>query len=323
MERAAGRADVVARRGIVGLLGKGVDTTDERRGTVPALALLVLTWVAVAAYTTSPGGNAVGWLTRLVSRDMLFTGAVVGLGLSALVTWSRGAGPPALLATMLVTYLGGTTLSGYVLQVAGRTELRGWLGFGIQRALYGAAVCLPMLVVYLVLRRGWGRFHFGVGHWTGTTKLFSDRETPASWGRRLITLTVWIGIPFFLVMQVAAGFSTIRSGAIVGLALPAVVLALVNATVEETIFRGFLQPTVVHCAGPGRGLWLQGMFFGTHHIGMSVGLLATVPAAILIGVGGTILGKSVLETKGLGWAIAAHAVFDIGVFAAFAPSLAP
>jgi len=38
---------------------------------------------------------------------------------------------------------------------------------------------------------------------------------------------------------------------------------------------------------------------------------------ILLSIGSVYFGKSVLETRGLGWAVAAHMLFDIAIFAAF------
>ena len=122
-------------------------------------------------------------------------------------------------------------------------------------------------------------------------------------------------------MQATNGFSMIRSGDLLWFIGPTLVMAVVNATVEEVIFRGCIQPAVIHCAGIGRGLWLQGIFFGIHHLGMSLSLLSTLPGAILIGIGSVVVGKSVLETRGLGWAIAAHGLFDIGIFAAYGMGL--
>ena len=41
--------------------------------------------------------------------------------------------------------------------------------------------------------------------------------------------------------------------------------ALVNAAVEEIVYRGFLQPAFVRLGGIGPGLWTTGMMFGLLH----------------------------------------------------------
>ena len=118
-------------------------------------------------------------------------------------------------------------------------------------------------------------------------------------------------------MQYTSQFAIFRSGDLSWFIGPAALMAVVNAAVEEAVFRGFIQHAVIRCAGVGRGLWLQGLFFGVHHFGMSVSVLGTLPGALAIGLGSVVIGKSVLETRGLGWAIAVHAVFDFGIFVAY------
>ena len=82
------------------------------------------------------------------------------------------------------------------------------------------------------------------------------------------------------------------------------------------MFRGLLLPPLVRLLGVGPGIWAQGVFFGMHHLGASPGPVATVvstAATVLLGV---LWGKSVVVTRGIGWAVAAHALVDLAFFSA-------
>ena len=90
-----------------------------------------------------------------------------------------------------------------------------------------------------------------------------------------------------------------------------------NAIAEEVVYRGFIQPAFIHYGGVGAGLWVQGLFFGLIHWGLSVGVLAALPTSLLIGVGSVVWGKAAYETRGLGWTIVAHFLIDLAIMAAY------
>lgn len=309
-------------RGVFALLGGTLDSPEERRRVIPAAALLLLAWLAVVAYVgPQPGGRLPSAIAQWVPPDMAFVGALMALGLSAIIALSRGVMPLALLAATLIAYVTGTALSIQGARLVSAAGLERWHGFLLERLVYGATVLGPLGLVFVAGRRWMGSLRLGFGSWRSSTRLVGDLDPLITWRRALIVVVLLAGVPFFAWMQFTSQFATFRSGDIAWFVGPAALMAVVNASVEEAVFRGFIQVAVIRCAGIGRGLWLQGLFFGLHHLGMSISVLATLPGALLIGLGSVIIGKSVLETRGLGWAIVAHAVLDFGIFAAYGLSL--
>jgi membrane protease YdiL (CAAX protease family) len=306
--------------GIVSMLRAGFETESQRRATLPAALLLVAAWVGFLAwigpYVGSPVAAAI---LRVAPREAWLLTVAGVLAVAGLLSWRTRQRGLAILSAMLLAYHLGTGLSvgGYALLAMWvDTSADAWaLRFMVRRAVYGLAVCLPMALVWLFLLRGVGaplRF----GNWRVLTKA-SQREAPVTWLRMLGAITLFGGATVFLMMQAAVSFEPIRSGQLIGW-LPAILaVSLVNASAEEWIFRGFALPAAITAAGVARGVWLIGLWFGLHHWGLSVQILASLPGALLLGIGSVFFGKSVGETGGIGWAIAMHAVFDVAIFSAF------
>lgn len=306
--------------GIFSMLRAGLDTPAERRELIPAAALTVVAWLGVLAWIAPFVGSPLPTLVvSTVPRPVLVWGVPVVLLTAALGAWAANRRGLAVLAAMLVAYhLGNGLLGmGYALTDAWVDSLRDnpWQRFIVRRVIYGVAVCLPMAVVAAVLLRR-GELSFRFGDWRVRTRP-SRKDAPVTWARMLLGVGLFAALPVALLMQTAVRFEPVVTGAIVGVALPVLLMSLVNATAEEAIFRGFALPAAVRAAGVPRGLWLVGAWFGLHHLGLSVVLMSSLPGVVLLGIGSVYFGKSVLETRGLGWAIAAHMLFDIGIFAAF------
>lgn len=99
--------------------------------------------------------------------------------------------------------------------------------------------------------------------------------------------------------------------------LPAVVLfAAVNAFTEETYFRASFLSTLSGVIGRGHALLITIVFFGLAHYlyGSPPGLLG----ASMTGFLAFLLGKAMLETKGLTWPWIIHFLPDVVVFASYA-----
>ena len=100
-------------------------------------------------------------------------------------------------------------------------------------------------------------------------------------------------------------------------ALPAVLLfAAINAFSEEICFRAVLLATLPHVIGRRQALLINAVFFGLAHYlyGTPSGLVGFLMTALLA----WILGKSMLETRGLFWAWFIHFLPDVVIFASFA-----
>jgi membrane protease YdiL (CAAX protease family) len=99
--------------------------------------------------------------------------------------------------------------------------------------------------------------------------------------------------------------------------LPVVLLyAAINAFNEEIYYRTTLLSTLPQVVGRRHALMMNVMFFGmTHYLyGAPPGILGFA----LTGFLGWLLGKSMLETKGLFWPWMIHFLPDIVVFLSYA-----
>jgi uncharacterized protein len=97
------------------------------------------------------------------------------------------------------------------------------------------------------------------------------------------------------------------------LAVLAVLLAASNAFVEEYFTRFQVVASLAGRVGPGRIALISALLFGIPHYLGNPGQLVGVLAASFLG---WFLAKSVLETKGLGWAWVVHFLQDVIIFVA-------
>lgn len=99
------------------------------------------------------------------------------------------------------------------------------------------------------------------------------------------------------------------------LAAAGILFAAINAFNEETYYRAALLSTLHEVVGTNHTLLINAVFFGMAHYlyGPPSGILGFMMAGFL----GWLLGKSMLETNGVGWAWFMHFVLDVIVFAAY------
>jgi membrane protease YdiL (CAAX protease family) len=120
----------------------------------------------------------------------------------------------------------------------------------------------------------------------------------------LILLMVWFGFPMLPdSIDLAAAAPAIAIGAIA---------ALLNAWWEETAFRAAPLSMLQRAVGPGAGVLMLALWFGIGHFYGGVpsgpmGLIATAAVAVL-------LGRSMIETRGLGWPVTLHFSIDLVIF---------
>lgn len=95
--------------------------------------------------------------------------------------------------------------------------------------------------------------------------------------------------------------------------LPAVLLfAVMNAFNEEMTYRATLLAGLEPVIGARQALWNAALFFGLgHYFGVPYGVVGAIMASFL----GWMLGKAMLETRGLFWAWFIHFVQDVLIFA--------
>jgi membrane protease YdiL (CAAX protease family) len=106
--------------------------------------------------------------------------------------------------------------------------------------------------------------------------------------------------------------------------LPAVVLAIANATMEEAVFRGGVQGWGARSFGANGALVLQAALFGVTHVGPDFrNGLVMLPVLGAVTVGGLLAGVVVRRTGSLLLPIAIHAALDVPLYYAFACRLPP
>lgn len=131
------------------------------------------------------------------------------------------------------------------------------------------------------------------------------------WGRfGIISLITMSGV--LLTFLVLAGRPTptlLRSALPL---LPFVVLfAVMNAWSEEISYRVSLIATTEPIVGSAQAVWLSAVYFGIGHFyGVPYGIVGVLLSTFF----GYLLGKSLVETRGLAWAWGIHILADIWVF---------
>jgi membrane protease YdiL (CAAX protease family) len=133
------------------------------------------------------------------------------------------------------------------------------------------------------------------------------------------TLYIALGLLVFLVLGGRPSWASFVRAAPM---FPAVLLlAAMNAFNEEMTYRASLLAGLEPVLGPQQALWNSALFFGIgHYFGVPYGLIGVVMATFL----GWMLGKAMLETRGLFWAWFIHLVQDVLIFSFMAAgSIAP
>jgi membrane protease YdiL (CAAX protease family) len=101
--------------------------------------------------------------------------------------------------------------------------------------------------------------------------------------------------------------------------VPAALLALSNAGMEELLFRGAVLGWGAMALGPRAALVLQAVLFGALHAGNDfVDPIAALPVLGAVTVGGLIAGVIVQRTGSLLLPFAVHAALDVPLYYAFA-----
>ena len=97
----------------------------------------------------------------------------------------------------------------------------------------------------------------------------------------------------------------------VGLVLFAAICAALNAFAEEFLYRAALLPQVLPYFGKKATLLLLPRWFGlAHYFGVPSG----ITGVLLTAIGGWFFAKSMIETRGMGWAWFLHFLADFSVY---------
>jgi membrane protease YdiL (CAAX protease family) len=290
------------------------------------IVLAALAWLGGVAFL---GPFRPTQVSRLVATlgplDQIFwicVGVAVAIAVTAVAIrrWALGWA-----AATVAGYLFGFFLSGFLFQYlppnaeVPLTGVEGALRFALFRLWFAGPIAIVLLLVWLYFERRVevGPPTLGFGNWLVQSRDMSVREAAASWFVRLFGGYLLFVAILFVVIQLPVGFGPILSGSLWPLLGAVLIAAAANATAEEVVYRGFIQPAFIRYGGAGAGLWVQGLFFGVIHWGLGVGVLAALPVSLMIGFGSIVWGKAAYETRGLGWTIVAHFLVDVAIMAAY------
>jgi len=143
-----------------------------------------------------------------------------------------------------------------------------------------------------------------------------EQTTPGrkrlSWSVLGPVMALLLGGSFFafLVSQTPAGLSNIS---VIIPWIPMVLLnAAMNAFGEEVTFRAATLGTLAPAVGPGHALWMTSLWFGLGHYfgGFPSGPAGLVQSGLLA----LLMGKAMLDTRGLGWPWVIHMTIDTVIY---------
>ena len=126
-----------------------------------------------------------------------------------------------------------------------------------------------------------------------------------------IAATIFVSIPTFLSLGVTSD-SFLKA---IHLFPAAILCAAVNAFNEEIYFRASLFATLVQVIGKTQAMWINVVVFGLAHFidGSPPGIVGAAMAGFLA----FLIGKGMLETKGLFWAWLIHFLPDVVIFISY------
>lgn len=301
----------------------------EGAGTVRWLMLAVLAGLAWLGGVAAVGPYRPSDVSRMVAElaplDHIYWASFATAVVIALIAVVAGRWALGWAGATVAGYLGGFQLMGLLylhfppevtIPLTGEESA---LRFALARLWFAGPIAVVLLVVWLLFagRTGAGSPTFGFGNWLVRSRDLNVAEPLESWIRKLFVGFVIFSAILFVFVQMPVGFAPIVSGSLWPLVPAVLIAAAANATAEEVIYRGFLQPAFIRYGGAAAGLWMQGLFFGIIHWGLGVGVLAALPVSLAIGVGSVVWGKAAYETRGLAWTIAAHFLVDVAIMAAY------
>jgi membrane protease YdiL (CAAX protease family) len=184
--------------------------------------------------------------------------------------------------------------------------------------LVGAAVMIGVLLLVGLRRR---QFFLAVGDLDAPMRpaRLLGFPRPDPWWKFGLVWGIGIAAVLFAAQWIIVRPSATQVAGILPL-LPAILLfASLNAFSEEMTYRAPIISTLQPPLGDSAALWQSAFFFGVaHYFGVPGGLVGAVVSVFM----GWILGKAMIETRGLFWPWLIHVLSDIAIFSFLAMSLA-
>jgi membrane protease YdiL (CAAX protease family) len=140
----------------------------------------------------------------------------------------------------------------------------------------------------------------------------SGRGRPVTWIPFGAVMTILLAGSFFALLAALNSLSLASFAAALPW-LPLVLLsAALNAFGEEAMFRAAPLAALLPAVGPRHALWMTSVWFGLGHY---YGGIPSGPAgAVGSGLLGLLLGKAMLDTRGMGWPWIIHLAIDTTIY---------
>lgn len=163
------------------------------------------------------------------------------------------------------------------------------------QSLPGGAVLQRLgLAGYLVLFFLWRRFEPAEENYLRVGNLKAVIKIPGIY--KGFSEPVWrFTLIFGLVCAFVIGFSAYKMPLGAGVILSGILFTLVNASLEEILWRGLILPRMTSLAGGMPGLIIASLAFGFYHISLGYPL----GMCLIFAIGGFYMGGTALTSKGL------------------------
>ncbi|MEO8396002.1 MAG: CPBP family intramembrane glutamic endopeptidase [Chloroflexota bacterium] len=275
--------------------------------------LLTLAWLVVLLLTVPEiilrafMQADTSWM--LSARLILLIGIIV---LASVVQWIRPLRGFALV--LLVIY----AAESFFLTLIPQSELyRNIFGSSANLLFFGERLLrIGTVLVMLLLLLGMGLkrhdFYLTLGKLNATAEADNRLHIPPKaepWtrlGRNFGLISIAI-LLFFMLPAIKPSLSNFS----IGLVVFAAICAAINSFAEEFLYRCALLPQLLPFVSKNRTLALVAIWFGLAHY---FGIPSGITGVLITALGGWIFAKSMVETRGLGWAWFLHFLSDFTIY---------
>ena len=277
--------------------------------------LLVFTWAATLLVSSLPAILAQE-LHVFETLNMLHFRVALLVGLIALgYVWK----PARLLRLYFVIFAVLTLTDAFFNWVGTTTEWQAWfsgISTPFSRSMFSSqllrlGVTLVMIATLWLAYPRWGRFLLSKGELNATAEpvRWLGMDRPMKWTRFGLILSVCITLGTLAFLFLAG--TTLDLSQTLPLLPEVLEIAPLKAFSEEIAYRASLLAPLHSVFGKTQALLLTAALFGLwHYYGVPYGIVGVIMAGAL----GWVLGKSMLETKGVFWAWFIHFWQDVAIF---------
>lgn len=157
------------------------------------------------------------------------------------------------------------------------------------------------LIGYLLLLFGWYLYDKTTQHYFKIGSLCANIKIPCIWYGFNDNVLRVSGVFSIACIVATCAFSVINQLSLVLICM-GIIFSLINAVLEELLWRGFVLNRLNDCYGEKIGLILMSLTFGVYHYSLGF----TLPICLLFSLGGIYFGGIAIKSKGLLLATVMH-----------------